>query len=342
MPIRATDEVWEVGVLALPMRVPTGGAGEDTRPVMAVCASNRGGATSSDPMLLRDLPRSALLEALARFALDAHVPGAPALGYLPKVVHLPTAEGEIAEEFGAAMKELGVSVEVKSELPVLGDFAAFLSQQLSGMLDPLGSEPAPAPGVMTGKGVTVERVRAFAEAAAEFFGARPWERFGSEVLWRVEPKPRTAPLSHFTLMGGAGETYGLGFLSSAADMTRMSELDDPSEFIMSNTRTLWSIIFGALDELPEADAALWEEESLPAAGDEGYPLAAGITPTGRVQRPTKEQLSYLEAVLRAAARLTPEIVREGGTEFEVATFDGPRVIKLRVAMSMPDFLEPGD
>ncbi|MDY7110668.1 MAG: hypothetical protein SYC29_18705 [Planctomycetota bacterium] len=298
---------------------------------MTVCVSSRGGAAVTDPSLPQDTPRSAMLDAVASFALDPQLPGAPALGYLPKRIRTSPGGGEIAGQLEAAMRDLGVEVEIKTELPILEGLASFLDEQASSLMDEGGAPHMAVPGIMRTKGMTVERVRAFADAASIFFKARPWTRFPNEVLWRVEPKPRTRALSHFTIMGGGGEEFGLGFLTSPTDMMRMIIQDDPSAFLQSRRTTMWSVTFEDIGTLPMQDADLWERESLPVAAENGYPIPAGFTPSGKVRRPTPEQLDYLEGVLRAAAHLTPDHARGESVAMTVRTHDGERSLRLRVA-----------
>ena len=333
LPVHRDDEVWEVGFISLPLQVPDGDAKQGTtRPIMAACVSSRGGVAATAPSLPQDTPRSAIFDALAMFALDPHLPGAPALGYLPKRIRTSPDGGEVATELEAVMRGIGVVVEIKAELPVLEDFASFLNEQASGLMDEAGALQSAAPGIMRTKGMTVERVRAFADAASIFFKAQPWIRFPDEVLWRVEPKPRTRALSHFTIMGGAGEQFGLGFLSSPMDMMRMMFQDDPEAFMQSRRTTMWSVTFDVIDYLPEQDADLWERESLPVAAENAYPLASGITPSGKLRRPTPEQLNYLESVLRAAAQLTPDHAHRKPIAIKVRTHDGERSLRLHVAL----------
>jgi hypothetical protein len=315
LPVHRDDEVWDVGFISLPIHASVGDAKQGTtRPIVAACASTRGGVAVTDPYLPRDMPRTAMLDALARFALDAQVPGAPALGYLPKRIRTSPGGGEVAAELETAMRDLGVEVEIKTELPVLEDFASFLDEQASGLMGEGGAGHFAAPGLMRAKGMTVERVRTFADAASIFFKARPWDRFQDEMLWRVEPKPRTRALSHFTIMGGAGEEFGLGFLSSPNDMMRMIFQGDPEAFMRSQRRTMWSVTYEHIDNLPYKDAELWERESLPVAAEDGYPLALGITPSGK------------------SRRLTPHHARRKPVEIKVRTHDGERSLRLCVAL----------
>jgi len=334
LPVHRDDELWEVGLIRFPVAVSSDDAQRTLiHPILSVCVSNKGGAAMSDPLLPQDMPRSALLDTLARFALDPHTPGAPALGYLPQLVRTATDDTDTATEFINAMRELGITVEVTDALPTLQEFESFLVAQSANFMDSLEPAPSPAPSILRKKGMTVDRLRAFAEAASVFFEAQPWTRFPDEVLWRVDPRPKTRALSHFTIMGGAGEQFGIGFLASPTDMMRMMYQDDPETFLTSTRQTMWSIMFDDISTLPEREAELWERESLPVARQDAYPLAMGFTPAGRLRRPSPAQLDYMEAVLRAAAQLAPEHAHEDSVAKTVRTHDGERTLHLRAALN---------
>src|SRR5207245_3399710 len=64
--------------------------------------------------------------------------------------------------------------------------------------------------------VAPQRLRSFAEAAADFYRAAPWQHLIDEDLIRVEsPAPREE-LSHISIMGAGGTAWGLAFFRSPA------------------------------------------------------------------------------------------------------------------------------
>ena len=68
LPVRRTDEVWEVGVVPLPVLIPESGTKAAARPVVAACVSSLGGAAMSELASQQDLPSSAMVDAVAKFA----------------------------------------------------------------------------------------------------------------------------------------------------------------------------------------------------------------------------------------------------------------------------------
>jgi hypothetical protein len=339
LPVQATDEVWEVGYIKLPSPNGDPSLPASQTPIVPVCVSNRGGVATSQPSLPSQLPSSALLDALSKFALHPLIPGARPLGYLPSRVHTPRRASEADTRFAETLAALGVIVEVKPDLPELDRFAQFMNEQALAFEEDGGGQQVHARGLMESKGMTIDRVRAFADAAAEFLAAKPWTRFPHEVLWRSNPKPKTAALSHFTIMGGAGEVFGLGFLSSPRQLEAMAFADSPMEYLRTNNLTQWSVMFEPRAEIPLKDAELWSVHKFSARGERGYPLPLGVTSTGRLVRPTPAQLNYLELVLRAATKLTDADRRKGSRAFIIPTHDGTLELTLTVAVDLREMME---
>lgn len=76
--------------------------------------------------------------------------------------------------------------------------------------------------------------------------------------------------------------------------------------------------------LPPADIILWGREGLAHAGREGYPFPMGMDLRNGVQRPSPEQLSEMEGLLRAMATLDAKRCKAGRFTAKVNTFDGER------------------
>src|SRR5579859_4322902 len=137
------------------------------------------------------------------------------------------------------------------------------------MAEHMTGVPLP-PNALDAAGVTIEQMHAFAEAARRFYDAAPWRYLSDEDLIHVETPAAKPGLRHLTVLGGAGQTFGLGFFESAADHTEMRQ-SSGSEEVM--TRARWSLFYGTLSELPFGDADLWEDHGLPVAGVDAYPMA---------------------------------------------------------------------
>ena len=202
------------------------------------------------------------------------------------------------------------------------------------MTEHMAGAPVP-PNALDASGVTVDRMRAFAEAAGRFFEAAPWRHLSGEDLILVETPAVGRGLNHVTVLGGGGQTFGLGFFESVADFTETVEAPEPERFL---ARGRWSLFFEPISHLPFGDADLWEDHALPVAGDDAYPVAIQVTPGGRAHRPDAGVLSYLEGLLRALAETTEDGMDQGRWTRQLETSEGPMTYRL----SIPALLEPFD
>ena len=151
------------------------------------------------------MPAPALmLEALLEFGLKRELAGC-------RPSRIEVADEALATYLRDALTDAGVAVSVTKDLAALKDVLAHLAEHMSG-------KPLP-PNAMDGSGVTVERVRAFATAASDFFRAAPWRHLSGEDLVHVE-SPVAAGLRHLTVLGGAEQTFGLGLLRKAGRLRK--------------------------------------------------------------------------------------------------------------------------
>src|SRR5262249_32730254 len=140
---------------------------------------------------------------------------------------------------------------------------------LERMAAEVGGESSPP--ALGARGVTVESMRAFAAAARDFYAAAPWRHLSDEDLIRVEA-PTVAPgLRYATVLGRAGQTFGLGFFRSQRAFDELQASPDP-EVLMERGES-WSVLFGPPWETPWSDLELWEEHGFPVAASAAHPVA---------------------------------------------------------------------
>jgi len=125
-----------------------------------------------------------------------------------------------------------------------------------------------------------------------------------------------------TVMGGAGEEFGLAFLDSPERVRRMTDSEDPMVYFADADMTHWSVGFECREDAPPADVALWVSEQLALASDEAFPLPMGITPAGRASRPTPEMLTLMEGLLRVFASVGKREFDRDTITMTVPTFGG--------------------
>src|SRR5207248_8175942 len=148
-------------------------------------------------------------------------------------------------------RELGeeVEVSVETESPGVANVMQHMQRNLpAASVARLGKE----------SDVTPERLRAFAEAAAEFYRAAAWQHLIDEDLIRVEsPTPREE-LSHISIMGAGGTAYGLAFFRSRAQHVELEQASDMRKFHRKHGG-LWAVTFGPVMSLPLGDADEFED-----------------------------------------------------------------------------------
>ncbi|MBX3367609.1 MAG: hypothetical protein KF912_09905 [Phycisphaeraceae bacterium] len=333
IPIRRSDEVWEVAAMPLPRLVRDGDKPGDMYQIAAcACVSSCGGAMISEMQRVDAFEMGAPLEAIARFASDPHRADVLPLGYLPGRVVIGPMPETAQEYVASALASLGIEVECTDEYGLSRDFMAGLIQQIT--QEELGEAPPihAMAGIMRRKGMTVERVRAFAEAARAFWRAKPWTCCEGETIWSIEPRPKAKEMRHVSIMGGGGQEFGLAFLDSPDRVRRMMESEDPRAYFESMNMTHWSVGFEYRDDAPLSDLWLWEEEQLPLAGDDAFPLPMGITRTGRVSRPTPDTLALMEGLLRVFAGASRRDLCGDLIARTVKTFDGDVCFYLQAAL----------
>src|SRR5258706_2201528 len=121
--------------------------------------------------------------------------------------------------------------------------------------------------------VTRDRLRAFAEAAAEFYRAAPWQHLIDEDLIRVESPAPAEALSHISIMGAGGTAFGLAFFRSPEQHRELEQATDMRKFHRKHGG-LWAVTFGPIMSMPLSDADHWEDDAFAVAGTKAYPTAA--------------------------------------------------------------------
>ncbi|MBI3029330.1 MAG: hypothetical protein HYY64_07470 [Candidatus Rokubacteria bacterium] len=318
---RLSDDRWQGGLVRLPSWIDHGPEGKPYRPWAGVWVSLKTGLIN---LKLEPEPGAhdwtLALEALLEFGLKRSLAGCRPGG-------LEVADEGLGSRLLDGLGDGELALTVSPGLPAVRQVLAAMSEQMAGV--PLPPDGLGAPGV------TVDRMRAFAEAAKRFYEAAPWRYLSDEDLIHVEAPAAQRGLRHVTVLGAARRTFGLGFFESEADHNEVQERLEP-EALMERAR--WSLFFGPISEMPFGDADLWEEHGLPVAGDDAYPVAIRFSPDGKLRRPDAAVLSYLEGLLRALAETTEDEIDQGRWARGIETHDGPATFQLAI----PSLLEPFD
>ena len=175
---------------------------------------------------------------------------------------LEVADEALGAQLAAALADPELAVTVRDGLPAVHQMVRQMAAQL---------EDAPPPDALDAPGVTVERMRAFAAAARDFYQAAPWRYLSDADLIHVEA-PAVAPgLAHVTVLGAGGRTFGLGFFASPKEFEAAHA--DPEPETLLGRHGEWAMLYGPLPDMPFGDVDLWEEHRLPVAGPSAYPVA---------------------------------------------------------------------
>ena len=315
-------EIWQGGITRLPLwvRADEDGLPDPVRSWAAGWVSLHTRAVFlSEGYTETDGQSDALLDALVDLAYDKKQ-----AGYRPGKVQVcdPALAASLHEKLQGS--EIAVELIEKSFL---------LDRTLMDAAE--ASRPYyPMPcGPMDTEGVTVEMMRAYAAAAAEFYRARPWELLANDDLIVLE-SPKVEPgLRHVCVLGASGEMIGLGFHQSRKDFERYASYPySDSDWVMHGRH--WYLRFEPITGISYGDVDLWERYDLPVAGPNAYPFAVCNEVGAANHRPGPAELAFLEGFMRALAQSTEKDFDSGRWSRQVDTFADP----MKFVFTLPDVL----
>jgi hypothetical protein len=197
------------------------------------------------------------LDSLVQFACDTKL-----TGYRPGT--LEVKDPALSEYLQGMLADAGIAVECHQQLVVfdamIADFTRFM----------LGDKFLP--DALSAKRVTVDMMRSFAEAAAEFYAASPWRQLTTDDLIAIEA-PFVDPLLRYaTLLGAGGLASGIGFYSSVEAFEQLVIKHD-ADSIRSNPS--WALFFGGMHELPFGDAESCRQKGARAVSNDAPRTGTG-------------------------------------------------------------------
>jgi tetratricopeptide (TPR) repeat protein len=255
---------------------------------MYVCTQS-GHVNLSDPVMRENAGFHLVLAAMVKPGpmIEPSCPG-----------RVTSSDRELLQYLRRFLEPIGVRVDYAEDDAPLDEFMRFMTRGPDGREQP--------PGAMDGKGVTLEALQSFAEAARLFWAAAPWEWLSDDDLFQVESPTPPEGLGFFVVMGAGREAYGVAFFKNRNEHRKIAEQG------ITKKQMYWAVNFNRIDQMPIADAELFESGQLTPAADGVYPVATGVnTGSGKVRRPDAEQLAHMEALLRALATITEEQAVKG-------------------------------
>ncbi len=320
---RRPDVAWVGGLLRLPLWLE--GNQGPYRPALPVWLVADGGPVSSLPeppdesLLNPAVLHQSSLDALVGMALDPERGG-----YLPG--RLEANDPDLTAFLQHRLAELHLEIVYEPDDESVDAMVECMLEADTG--------PARTAPLLSVNGMTVERVRAFAEAAEAFFRAKPFRLLGTEDPIEIEAPTSPAKELSVALVMRESEP-GLAFHASMASYWRTMESPDVESAVPPSG--MWTLYLTDITDLPFRDGQLWQEHQLPVAGPDAYPLPAHIRPGApKITRPSPETLTFMEGLLRALARTQEAQVDTGQWSVPVETFDGPAEYRLR----LPLLLDP--
>jgi hypothetical protein len=307
---RQQNETWQGGPVRLPLWArPTPGA-DPVRP-WTVCFAN---AVRSElpPDATPVADRAAITTEAALATLVAFAESFRPQGRRP--VGLRTTDAEFAAAAREALAAAEIAVEVVERTPFVEDAIRRAA--------PNDGRDERA-GLLAAKGMTVERVRGFADAVAAFHAAAPWTRIDATDLVRVR-EPGDAGSRLFAVIGLSGGRFHLRSVGSRDHF--LGDEDDGDH---------WSLAIVPPWDAPIPDSELWDRAALPRLSGDLRPDLLLERADGRLRGPGARDVVFFEGLLRTLAAATTEELDSGRFERTVTTSDGPR----RFVCELPDVLE---
>lgn len=321
LPQRA-DETWQGGLVRMPQWI-TGEDREPYRPYAPLWVAVRsdmvhvGTVTAPEE---QDLELA--VEALIEFALEDKFGG-----YRPGRIEV--ADQALAERLVGLAAPCGIEVKLVERLEAVARAVESLQT-----FDREGE--LPVPGALEGAGVSLERMRTFADAAAAFYRAALWQFVTDVDLIRIHPPPPPSGMEYCVVLGAGRSMYGLAFYASVAQYAKFVRAAGEFGGDLLAGKGLWQLAFHPITQIPSGDSDLWLDHGLPVAGQRAYPALMRFGPGRQIARATADELAFVEGLLRALAETTEEEIDSGRWQKDLATHDDPA----RVALSIPDLLKP--
>jgi tetratricopeptide (TPR) repeat protein len=330
---RSKGEVWQLGWHRALFWITQEEGGRPFRPCVLVCLSLRTGREQS------------ILPGLAEPELEGfrELVAQTARAWRLRPERIEVTDARLAEDLRGFLSAEKVAVELRSDLPELRALEEVRARSLRRILPPAALD---APGV------TVERLTAFAGAAARFAAAAPWRHLDPDDFVILEAAGLPPELQEAQILGPPGSAPTVLFHPQETGQEPAEEPEEEPENGWDDWEEeedwelepwddspdeegLWKVSLVPPSDLAPEDVELWLEHGLPLAHSGAYPLALRRIDE-LVERPDSRYLRWFEVVLDALASTTEEEMDTGRWEKEVVTSDGP----VRLALSLPEVLDP--
>ncbi len=308
-------DTWQIAYTRFPGWVEDEDAPYRPWVVLAVSAGS-GKIGASDPVRKSDLTTEHLQAAIDSLQ--------EATGTSPGTIEV--TDPELAQDLVKLIKGRKIEIASRDELPLLAEPIRAMYSKLT--------EDEPYGAATEVPGVTIENLRAFAEAADCCRQAAPWRYLDSSDIIEVGA-PRPAPNVRFACVMNAHGERGLS-LAEDRSFFQMSVDDTESAFDRLADRAVWSVTYFDPWQVPILEHEAWLEHGLVTDPDERIPCAVQYGPKRRVRRASPKMLGFFEGLFRALAHTSEDEMDAGKWEKVEETSQGT----VSLALSLPDVLAP--
>jgi tetratricopeptide (TPR) repeat protein len=207
--------------------------------------------------------------------------------------HRPTqiliADSNLVEALAPDLENLGIKMESHPDFEGMDDVVRDLEAHMRGRPE--------HSGLLSVKDVTPKLAGGLFSAAAEFYRAAPWIHLTDQHTLAIQVPPEKQP-RYVQVMGNGGVEYGLAMYRRWEDVERMYTFAD-NPFELMPPEGGHSFFFDSINLVPFDDIEAIEQYGWDVAAKNAYPIPITYNRTGEPGRPTRTDLIWYEAALRA-------------------------------------------
>ena len=239
----------------------------------------------------------ALSQAMRQPMPDSGKPGVPQRIIVP--------DSALAEAVMSGLAETELEMDVY-EQPLPDE----VNEIIRDLEDHLRGDKPENPALVAVPSVTPELLGGFYAAAADYNRAAPWIHLNNYQVIAVR-HPAEKEYRYAMSMGQGGIEYGLAIYLRWEDVVRQfTEDDNPLEMLPPGG--LHSLFYDTIVKVPFDDLDAIEKNHWDIATPEAYPLPFVIEKAGQVRRPTRQELEWYEAALRAIPIFVRDYLKPNG------------------------------
>ncbi|MBI5030120.1 MAG: hypothetical protein HZB51_06300 [Chloroflexi bacterium] len=166
------------------------------------------------------------------------------------------------------------------------------------------------PGLLSVSGVTPELLRGFYSAAAEYYRAAPWVHLNNYQVIALR-HPMEKEYRYAMSMGQAGVEYGLASYLRWSDVVRQFT-EDENPMTMLPAGGLHSLFFDDITKPPFDELEAIQQYGFEIASPQAYPIPYIVASPEKIRRPSRQDLLWYEAALRAIPILVRDYLKPNG------------------------------